>query len=232
MENRCYLAMTAAEFQNCSSLQGRIAWMSCHFSSYGKGLSNLPHVLPPGSMLVLDDANPVGEHEPEMVLHQLQAAVKTHICSCILLDFQRSGSKETTAMAEYLTKGLSCPVAVSHIYAKELSCAVLLPPLLPDVPLNEYIQPWSGREIWLELAPSSTGCRVTQNGAQSFTLTNCPDASFHDKELCCHYSIDIQSDHVDFILHRTREDLTALMDQAEKLGITRFVGLWQEFGNI
>ena len=40
--------------------------------------------------------------------------------------------------------------------------------------------------------------------------------------------MDIQADHVDFILQRTWDDLAALMEQAKKLGVTHFVGLWQE----
>lgn len=228
MENRFYLAMTAAEFQNCSSFPEKAAWMSCHFSSYGKGLSNFPQRLPADSMLILDDSCPICGHAPEIILHQLSDTIHLHKCSCVLLDFQRSASEEATAMVTHLTNGLPCPVIVSHIYAKDSNCNVLLPPVPPDVPLPEYIQPWAGRDIWLELSLSNIGYRITKEGAQTFAPANCPDAVFYDDPLFCHYSMDIQADHVDFILQRTWDDLAALMEQAKKLGVTHFVGLWQE----
>ena len=42
-----FLAMTAAEFRKKEDLPDKIAWMACHFSPYGLGLSNLPQRLPP-----------------------------------------------------------------------------------------------------------------------------------------------------------------------------------------
>lgn len=231
MANGCYLAMTAGEFQNCSSLPGRIAWMSCHFSPYGKGLSNLPQALPPGSMLILDDANTPSGHDPDMVLHQLHAAVQAHICSCVLLDFQRPGNEETARMAAHLTKGIHCPVAVSHIYAQALDSAVLLPPIPPDVPLEEHIRPWFGREIWLELSLNTAGYRVTKDGSQFFQPTCFSGKGFVEENLCCHYTMALSDDHIDFTLWRTAEDLSLLMEQAEKHGISQCVGLWQELWN-
>lgn len=231
MPNGCYLAMTAGEFQNCSPLPGRIAWMSCHFSPYGKGLSNLPQALPPGSMLILDDANTPSGHDPDMVLHQLHAAVQAHICSCVLLDFQRPGSEETARMAAHLAKGIPCPVAVSHIYAQALDSAVLLPPVPPDVPLEEHIRPWLGRDIWLELALNTAGYRVTKDGSQFFQPTCFSGKGFVEENLCCHYAMALSDDHIDFTLWRTAEDLPLLMEQAEKHGISQCVGLWQELWN-
>lgn len=228
MENRCYLAMTAAEFQNCSSIPAHSAWLSCHFSPYTKGLSNVPGQLPPGAMVILDDANPVYGHDPEAVRAQLDAAVKKNQCSCVLLDFQKPGNEETAAMAAYLGNKLSCPVGISHLYANEMNCAVLLPPIPPDVPLAEYIQPWAGREIWLELAMDVMGCRITKNGAVAFQPTSIPSKCLTDTSLCCHYATEIYDDYIDFTLWRTAEDLTLLMEQAEKCGISQFVGLWQE----
>ena len=228
MENRCYLAMTAADFQNYSTFPKKCAWMSCHFSSYSKGLSNLPQALPAGAMLILDDSTSPSGHDPDTVLHQLQATVNAHVCSCVLLDFQKPKNEETAAMAAHLAKGLSCPVGISHLYAKELACTVLLPPLPPDVHLNDYIQPWIGREIWLELALNAVGYRVSKEGTQSFHPTYLPEINFSNDSLCCHYAMEQYDDHIDFTLWRTAEDLTHLMEQAEKCGISKFVGLWQE----
>ena len=53
-----FLAMTAAEMQNSSQLPPKIAWMACHFSPYGLGLSNLPKELPSDSLLMVDDITP------------------------------------------------------------------------------------------------------------------------------------------------------------------------------
>ena len=228
MENRCYLAMTAADFQKYSTFPKKCAWMSCHFSSYSKGLSNLPQALPAGAMLILDDSTSPSGHDPDTVLHQLQAAVNTHICSCVLLDFQKPKSEETAAMATHLAKGLSCSVGISHLYAKELACAVLLPPIPPDIPLAEHIQPWRGRKIWLELAMDVMGYRVSKAGSQPFHPTHLPETHLVDRPLCCHYAMEQYDDHIDFILWRTAEDLTLLMEQANKSDISQFVGLWQE----
>ena len=226
-----YLAMTAAEFQNYSSDSTPLGWLSCHFSPWGKGLSNIPQELPPGSLLILDDANPVAGHDPETVLRQLCAAVQACQCSSVLLDFQRPDCAEAAAMAAHLATGLPCPVGTSALYSKGLSCAVLLPPVPPDVPLEEYIQPWAGREIWLELALDTLGYRITKNGAALFQPDVIPESSLPDDALCCHYAIQMAEDHIDFTLFRTARDLQGLMEKAEKLGITRCVGLWQELGN-
>ena len=188
----------------------------------------MPGQLPPGAMVILDDANPVCGHDPEAVRAQLDAAVKRNQCSCVLLDFQKPDNEETAAMAVYLGNKLSCPVGISHLYANEMNCAVLLPPIPPDVPLTEYIHPWRGREIWLELALGGIGYRVSRDGAASFQPACFPEKSFTDEPLCCHYAMELYDDHIDFTLWRTAEDLALLMEQAEKCGISQCVGLWQE----
>ena len=66
-----FLAMTGAEMRNNSFLPEKIAWMACHFSPYGLGLSNLPRSLPPGSLLMVDDITPIGKHDPSIILDQL-----------------------------------------------------------------------------------------------------------------------------------------------------------------
>ena len=59
-----FLAMTGAEMRNNSVLPDKIAWMACHFSPYGTGLSNLPKNLPAGSLLMVDDITPPHGHDP------------------------------------------------------------------------------------------------------------------------------------------------------------------------
>ena len=70
-----YLAMTAAEMAGNSVLPDRMAWMACHFSPSGVGLSNLPHWLPPGSLLILDDSTPIHDHDPQRVASELSACM-------------------------------------------------------------------------------------------------------------------------------------------------------------
>ena len=94
MENRCYLAMTAAEFQNCSSIPAHPAWLSCHFSPYTKGLSNVPGQLPPGAMMILDDANPICGHDPEVVRAQLDATVRKTNAAASCLIFKNRAMKK------------------------------------------------------------------------------------------------------------------------------------------
>lgn len=90
--------------------------------------------------------------------------------------------------------------------------------------------PWKGRDIWLELAHDSIGYRITAEGAKVFQPTDCPEPALFDDKLYCHYAIDIQENAVRFTLSRTAEDISALMERAEAMGVSRFVGLWQEFG--
>ena len=72
----CYLALTAAEFANANQLPEKIAWMACHFSCYGTGLSNFPEDLPGGSVIILNDRTPPDKHDPQRILEQLQQLVE------------------------------------------------------------------------------------------------------------------------------------------------------------
>ena len=85
-----FLAMTAAEMHSCASLPEKVAWMACHFSPYGLGLSNLPKTLPPGSLLMMDDITPPQGHDPDLIAAQLEECVQKFQCSGVLLDFQRT----------------------------------------------------------------------------------------------------------------------------------------------
>jgi hypothetical protein len=132
-----YLALTAGEFQNCSPLPEHTAWMACHYSPYGLGLSNSPRQLPEGAMLILNDRTPPLGHDPDIILHQLQDLEAAIHYKYILLDFQRPDSPENAAVAKALTSALSCHVGVSELYAQELECPVFLPPVPPHIPLRE-----------------------------------------------------------------------------------------------
>ena len=81
-----HLAMTAAELACCDSLPSHPAWMACHFSPYGTGLSNLPEHLPEGALLILNDRTPVFGHDPQVIcaqLHQIYEASALSVCCWI-----------------------------------------------------------------------------------------------------------------------------------------------------
>ena len=222
----CYLAMTAQEFRHTTPYP---AWMACHFAAGGCGLSNLPQDLPEGTLLILDDATPFSHHDPKRILEQLQNALAWHPAG-LLLDLQRPGSEDVSKLCELLTHELPCPVIVSELYAKELTCPVLLspPPLLTT--LSKHLAPWTGREIWLEAALDGQVITVTEEGstAVSCDIGQLPTPWFQDKTYFCRYHWVLEDRTARFTLIRTREDLQALLDTAEKLGVKGAVGLYQE----
>ena len=225
------LAMTAAEMRNISDIPPRIAWMACHFSPYGLGLSNIPQRLPPGSLLILDDCTPPCRHDPELVTEQLTLCAERLECCGILLDFQRAGQEETQALAKHLASALPCPVAVSECYGKELDCPVFLSPVPPSMFLEDYICPWKDREVWLEwstegeiLTLTEQGCTVTPLPYPDLTITGLAEETLH-----CHYAMETNEKAARFTLWRTKEDTEALLLEAEKLGIGTVIGLYQEW---
>lgn len=228
-----YLAMTAAEIRENTGLPPKIAWMACHFSPYCTGLSNLPRTLPPGSLLILDDITPIHGHDPERIARQLEESIGVLGCTGLLLDFQRPGCGETAALVKHLTEALPCPVAVSELYAAGLDCPVFLPPVPLTVSPAEYLTPWQGREVWLELALDGEVITLTEEGSTPAPLP--PGEAFADglteKTLHCHYHIAVSDAEARFTLWRTREDLEDLMEEAERLGVALGVGLFQELRN-
>ena len=225
-----YLALTAAEFQKCSSLPEHVAWMACHYSPYGLGLSNLPRELPQSAMLILNDRTPPHSHNPDLIARQLKELVDTFQCGSILLDFQHPDLTENAAVVKAVTTALSCPIGVSELYARDLPCAVLLPPVPPHVPLEEYLSPWQGREIWLEAALDSEIITVTEEGTNISPPQPglMPESGHEDLRLHCHYQTEVQPEQIRFTLFRSRDDLVSLLNSVEKQGITRAVGLYQE----
>ncbi len=225
-----YLAMTASEFACADHIPEDTAWMACHFSPYGTGLTNIPTQLPSGSLLILNDRTPIHGHDPERIRKTLEESLTEWNCSGVLLDFQRPGYGETTALVKSLTDSLPCPVCVSEAYAAELSCPVFLPPVPLLKTLDEYLSPWPNREIWLELALDSAIITITETEntiapLPPFADCQCPHA---DMQLFCHYGIELDAKQAIFTLKRAKSDLQNLMIAAEKWGVSRFIGLWQE----
>lgn len=231
MAIRQYFAMTAAEIRANDHLPQELAWMACHFSPYGTGLSNLPKALPPNALLILNDRTPIHGHDAARIAQQLEDRMEMLKCRGLLLDFQRPGEPETTALVKHLTKALPCPVAVSDLYAQGLDCPVFLPPVPPDMLFSEHLAPWQGREIWLEMALDGIVLTLTETGAATVPL---PPAEFREngrreERLHCHYHIDVSDAEVRVTLWRAEEDWKELIEEAESLGITTAIGLYQEF---
>lgn len=226
MAIRRYLAMTALEIREKQNLPENFAWMACHFSPYTRGLSNLPRRLPTGAMVILNDFTPIQGHDPEVIAGQLAFLD----CGSILLDFQRPGYEEAAVLAKHLSAVLPCPVGVSQLYAEGLNCPVILPPVPPSVPVGEYLSPWESREVWLEISLGGEIITLTEEGPQTASLPrwDVPGDGFAEEMLHCHYRMETAEDMAKFTLWRTREDLDALLEEAEGLGITTAVGLYQE----
>ena len=226
MEIPLSLAMTAVELSGCGSPPAHMAWMSCRFSPGGKCLSNLPPSLPTGSLLILDDQTPPDDHDADLIRKQLIEAIDANHCSGLLLDFQRPKDPQTAKITAALLS-LPCPVCVSHLYAKELPCAVLPPPCPLTKPLKQHLAPWQGREIWLDIALDSAVYRISKTGCDIRPAMQ-GSLPYYDEELFCHYGIRIDEDQILFSLERQKTGLPALMTSAAELGVTKAIGLYQE----
>lgn len=227
-----YLALTAAEFAACEALPEKCAWMACHFSCYGTQLSNCPDSLPEGSMLIVNDRTPPAKHDPQRIIQQLTQLIEELKISCILMDFQRPDFPDNAQIAKAL-QDLPCPVGVSMLYAENLSCPVFLPPVPLNMPLEEYLKPWKDREVWLEAALDCRLYTLTEQGCRQSDLADIPMEHphiFRDEKLYCHYCMDEEADKVHFSLWRNAEDLLALLQEAEKMGVKKAIGLYQELG--
>lgn len=226
-----YLAMTAAEIQNSPDLPSKIAWMACHFSAYGKALSNLPQTLPPGSVLMVDDSTPIYGHDPALIAEQLCTLTENLECSGVLLDFQRPGNPEAAVLAQHLSAALPCPIAISEQYAKDMPAPVFLSPAAPSMFLKDHLSPWVGRDIWLDISPSPELLCLTPTGCDCTLLSpgaQIPETGLSDKSLHCHYHIRTSPGLAEFTLWRTKEDLEDLSREAETMGVVGLVGLYQE----
>ena len=225
-----FLAMTAAEIREFSLFPKKFAWMACHFSPYGSGLSNLPRDVPPGSLLIVDDITPPHGHDPEIIATQLRRCVETTGCCGILFDFQRPNHDETAAFVRSLVHTLPCPAAVSEYYAADMECPVFLPPVPPSVALQDHIASWKSRDIWLDFSLTGETITVTEQGSSVSPLPfpNWEAEGFSEETLHCHYQIQEEDHALRFTFWRTPMDLIDLLEEAEKLGISAAVGLYQE----
>lgn len=227
-----YLAMTAAEIQNHTRLPSNLAYMACHFSPYGTGLSNFPKNLPEGALLILNDRTPICGHDPVRITQELCGIAEEFSCRGILLDFQRPDAKEIPAVVRQICLDAPCPVGVSHLYTPDMDCAVFLPPIPPDTLPGDYLAPWVSRELWLDISAEGEILTLTENGAQTAPLPSdsCPNDGFPASDLHCHYRIEADQE-ARFTLFRTRDDLLELITAVQRLGVTLCAGLYQELKN-
>lgn len=230
MEIPVFLAMTAAEAMG-GVFAGRMGWMSCHFSDYGPGLSNLPSSLPKGSMLMLNDRVPFRHHDPLLVAQTLCSKARELECDRILLDFQHHDPQVAAVIGQVL-KLASCPVGVSSLYARDFDCPVLAEPIAPHVYCEDALKCWAGREIWLELSTGGVQIDVTEEGSaySPAPFYEPPENAHEEPELHGHYEISYSDDRIVFQIGRTKEDLSALLADAGAFGVTCGVGLYQELG--
>lgn len=227
-----YLALTAGELHGHPKTEEKIAYMACHFSPYTTGLSNLPEALPPDSMLILNDRIPISGHDPQRIADQLQQALEQLSCDSILLDFQRPDKAETAGLCRLLAQQLPCPLGISHHYAQDLECSVFLPPPPLDMTLEAHLKPWAGRSIWLEAALEAAKYTVSGERCHICPLPYAQpeQKSFVDDAVHCRYRCEIGDAAISFFLYRTTDQLNALLEQADTLGIEKAIGLYQQLG--
>ena len=229
MAIRSFLAMTAEEFHRVRPLPEKVAWMACHFAPYDRGLTDLPKTLPAGSVLLLDDRIEATDHDPEEIIRQLTDTVKTLSCHALVLDLQRSPKPLTLDLCRKLVHSLPCPVAVPPAYATDTDHPLFVPPVPLGTAVGTWLAPWTGRDLWLELALDTALITVGPEGSRRSPLPP-PEAPLphKDESLHCHYQITVAEDALRFTLTRTRQDLQELLEEAGSLGVHHAMGLYQE----
>lgn len=228
MESKVFLAVTEgemAEFQPQNP-----AYMACRFSPYSSGLTNLPSVLPPGSLLLLEDSTPIEGHDPQVAAAQLEEIIHRFSPCALLLDFQNPVTAEGTKMVETLLQTLPCPVAVTEQYASSIGCSVFLSPPPVNKALQDHLASWQNREIFLEVTGDRQQFTVTEQGCSIAPLPAGAvyDTPRHDPKLHCHYHVEVFPGKAVFTLQRTKEDLLNMAQEALRLGVHSAVGLYQE----
>lgn len=225
-----YLAMTAQEIAKFGHISSTLCYMACHFSPNGQGLIGLPAALPPNSLLCIDDLHPISKQDLPLLVRQIEKLQTGLHLNGILLDFQRPNNPIAPMVIAAILECACCKTAVSHIYAKDFSCPVFLPPLPLRTSLDEYLHRWQGREIWLELGTEKEKAILTKDGFRAEAISGVPRdiPCFEDANLLCHYNTQVKQDHIAFYLYRTAQDIRDLQSQAKKLGVAKFIGLWQQ----
>ena len=208
----------------------KAAYMACHFSSGGPGLSNLPQSLPENSILLLDDSMPSHGHDPALCARQLQDLAERYIPKAIVLDFQHPPGDSSRRMVDTLLQVLDCPVAVTESYAQAAGCPVFLAPTPVNMPLENYLAPWLKQGVFLEVAPQAQVITVTEQASICVPIPfeGISMLPLEEPQLFCHYDIVVSSSQAQFTLCRTGADIAALAGRAYAMGVREVIGLQQE----
>lgn len=231
MSLRFYLAMTEAEIRSATSLPRHLAYMACHFSPYGIGLTNIPKQLPPGSILIVNDRVPVLHHDPQFILRQLTSAVQKLSVFGILLDFQIRGVPLTAQIVKTLADSLPCPVAVSSAYGETLSCPIFSAPQLHQR-FCDFEPIKKNRPLWLDTYQETALYEVTPDGCTIGKSTGVSGNCFFDEALQCRYTFSLKKDSAIFTLSRQAGEMAGYLRAAEQAGVSVAVGLYQQFSHM
>jgi len=226
-----FLAMTAWEMAKENPPLSSCGWMACHYLP-GGGLTDFPQALPPGSVILVDDSVLPHKQSTSQILSELTCCIHRFSPRAIVLDFQKNDLPENRELAKE-TQSLPCPVIVSEKYGKDINCPILLPPIPPHCPPKDYLNPYAGREIWLEISLESQALTLTKDGCreESCRKHDTP-LPFYDAQLFTHYGIACDDDAAVFILRREWSDLQKLLEEAKQYGVNAALGLYQEFMDI
>ena len=205
-----YLAMTPEEMAQATALPPHRGWFDPESAA-------LPHSMSPGTMLILHDRFP--------------CPVPALKCESVLLDFEQVPDAESRTVADALFQALPCPVAAPPGFIEDSGSPVFLPSCPLHVPLAEYLRPWQGREIWLDVTLQQQTITVTRAGTTYAPPTPADrQGGVFDETLLCRCVTEVSGDEVRFTLFDTPETLKIKLEEAARLGVSRAVGLYQELG--
>lgn len=230
MEIPCYLAMTAAEFQNSPNIPSNFAWMACHFSPYGTGLTNLPTQIPDGSILLINDRTPIHGHDGKEVRETVMTVLERNPCRGIALDFQHDPTEEALSICRAL-EDLPCPVYVPPQYLRHNEQPVFLPPPCPLQTVEDYLAEYQNRPILLEVALDAGFLRIQTQGQDYFPRGSDAGSPYPhaDEALAIHYRIETTPDSACFYFRRTLTNVAQIQHRCQDRFDCLFIGLWQEF---
>ncbi len=233
MSTGVYLAMTGWEMGHHAPLPPNCGWMACRFSSSSTGLSNLPDAMPEHGVLCIDDSLLPQGHDPVRIARQAGELCSRFSLQAVILDFQRESCPELAEIARKIQQAVSCCTAVTPQYAENWPGAVFLPPVPLNVPIEEALLPWKGKEIWLEISGQGLSMVLKKEGCTlGFTEDPLEPPVFHDPALHCHYHIALTEDAAVFTLKRTARDIQELLEDGRQYGVIGGIGLYQELGSI
>ena len=96
--------------------------------------------------------------------------------------------------------------------------------------LDAHLAPWQDRQIWLEAILEDAIVTVTKDGSQYSPCVHHKETPFYNEALCVSYAVEEGEDCLRFYLHRGKEELNKLLQQANRKGVKNAVGLFQQLG--